>query len=458
MNEPVDMLNTLKQAVELSPDNLPLREHYAQMLMRAGRFAEAASEYRHALAAAPDSRSLKIGLAKAFCCLRKYGEGLVIIESLLGGDAPDPEALMVGVDLHVAAGDKAQAQRLYRRAVAIDPSRFNLGIEDTLGPTPVRRDVAIPDKTTPEETAQAFELQRLMCASAARQAAAQETTQTTFADVGGMEAVKQQIRLKIIYPLTKPELYKAYGKSAGGGILLYGPPGCGKTLLAKATAGEVRSHFIAVGINDILNMYIGQSEHNLHHRFEEARSHKPSVLFFDEVDALGASRSEMRADSGRMMINQFLSEMDGIQSANDGVLILAATNAPWHVDPAFRRPGRFDRIIFVPPPDAAARLSIFQILLRGKPVEDIDYAALVRHSEHFSGADLEGAINTAVERKLEQVMQDGVPKPLTTQDIVDGLRQGGATTKEWLRTACNYVTYANDDGLYDAIGNYLKER
>src|SRR5439155_12031124 len=193
-----------------------------------------------------------------------------------------------------------------------------------------------------------------------------------FQDVGGMGHVKEEIRMKIIHPLTHPELYKAYGKAIGGGILMYGPPGCGKTHLARATAGEVHAGFIAVGINDVLEMWIGQSERNLHETFERARAHKPCVLFFDEVDALGASRSDLRHSTGRQLINQFLAELDGVQSSNDGVLILAATNAPWHLDAAFRRPGRFDRIVFVPPPDAPARAAILRILLKGKPVQTPD--------------------------------------------------------------------------------------
>ena len=147
-----------------------------------------------------------------------------------------------------------------------------------------------------------------------------ERPKITFKDVGGMEALKDEIRMKIIHPLTHPELYKAYGKAIGGGILMYGPPGCGKTHLARATAGEIKAGFIAVGINDVLDMWIGNSERNLHELFEQARGNKPCVLFFDEVDALGASRSDMRHGGGRHLINQFLAELDGVEATNEGVL------------------------------------------------------------------------------------------------------------------------------------------
>src|SRR5207248_5444202 len=139
-----------------------------------------------------------------------------------------------------------------------------------------------------------------------------------------MEGLKDEIRLKIIHPLANAELYRAYGKAVGGGLLMYGPPGCGKTHLARATAGEVKAGFLAVGINDILDMWLGQSERNLHELFEQARRSAPCVLFFDEVDALAASRSDMKGGAGRQVVNQFLAETDGVQSRNDGVLVLAA--------------------------------------------------------------------------------------------------------------------------------------
>jgi SpoVK/Ycf46/Vps4 family AAA+-type ATPase len=283
-----------------------------------------------------------------------------------------------------------------------------------------------------------------------------ERPKITFAEVGGMEKVKEEIRLKIIHPLTHPELYKAYGKPIGGGILMYGPPGCGKTYLARATAGEIKAAFISVGINDVLDMWIGNSERNLHSLFEQARDHKPCVLFFDEVDALGASRSDMRQHAGRQLINQFLSEMDGVKASNEGVLILAATNAPWHLDSAFRRPGRFDRVLFVPPPDTAARAGILRLQCKGKPVEEIDYDHLGKKTENFSGADLKAVVDVAIERKLQEALKAGVPKPLTTKDLAAAAGTLKPTTKEWFATARNYALYSNQGGIYDDILQYLK--
>jgi SpoVK/Ycf46/Vps4 family AAA+-type ATPase len=278
----------------------------------------------------------------------------------------------------------------------------------------------------------------------------------TFKEVGGMEPLKDEIRMKIIHPLAHADLYKAYGKPIGGGILLYGPPGCGKTHLARATAGEISVGFLAVGIHDVLEMWIGNSERNLHEIFEQARRNKPCVLFFDEIDALAASRADMRTGGARQLINQFLSETDGVQNSNEGVLILAATNAPWHLDPAFRRPGRFDRILFVPPPDHAARAAILRIHCQGKPVQDIDYDHLAKKTDQFSGADLKAVLDVAVEQKLREAMKDGLPRPLSTRDLSSAAATVRPSTREWFATARNYAMYSNQGGIYDDILRYMK--
>jgi SpoVK/Ycf46/Vps4 family AAA+-type ATPase len=278
----------------------------------------------------------------------------------------------------------------------------------------------------------------------------------TFADVGGMMDVKDEIALKIIQPLLHPELYKAYGKKIGGGILLYGPPGCGKTHIARATAGEIKATFISVAIKDILDMWVGKSERNMHRVFEVARQNKPCVVFIDEVDALGASRAHMRHSGNSHVINQFLTEMDGIDADNEGVLVIGATNMPWHVDPAFRRPGRFDRTIFVPPPDEEGREAILRILLKDKPTTALDLHAVARRTGHCSGADLKAVVDLAIEEKLRASMRTGVPEPIGQKDLLNAAAKHKPTTRDWFATARNYALYANESGLYDEILKYLK--
>jgi len=203
-------------------------------------------------------------------------------------------------------------------------------------------------------------------------------------------------------------------------------------------------------------MWLGNSEKQLASYFDLARERKPCVLFFDEVDALGAKRSDMKQSAGRNVINQFLSELDGIHANNDGVLIIGATNVPWHLDTAFRRPGRFDRIIFVPPPDAAGREAILKLKLEGKPLGQIDFAKIAKKAKDFSGADLNAVVDIAIEGILEEAIKTGTPRPIGTKDLLRGVDAHKASTGEWFTTAKNYAMFANKGGLYDDILKYLK--
>jgi transitional endoplasmic reticulum ATPase len=283
---------------------------------------------------------------------------------------------------------------------------------------------------------------------------ATERTEVTFADIGGLDAVKQQIRRKIITPFEKPGLFQAFRKRAGGGVLMYGPPGCGKTMLARATAGEVSARFFSVAITDVLNKWIGESERRLAAIFEQARAATPAVLFFDEIEAL-TSRNRGNADPGAALVSAFLNEMDGFSKRSEGLLILAATNTPWAVDAAFRRPGRFDRTLFVPPPDAASRRAIVESLLEGRPLAPgLDAGFIVESTSGFSGADLSGLIEIAVELAIDESSEEQIT-PVSRRHLEAARAEARATTIEWLSNARNYVKYANEGGFYDEVKAFL---
>jgi len=430
-----EIIKNLLDALSVSPENIPLRMQVAAMMMNEQLYVEAASQYQEILSRSYGNNKAQLGLAASYYYQKKYSAAIIIYEQQQSELSKEEKVLFI--KSLIKENSIKQAIDIYQQLLASDPGFADEEIDSHLRLTSTS---AIDDDFFPDEDSSYF----------------MEKPDLKFADVGGMKRVKDEIAIKIIEPLKNPDLYKAFGKKIGGGILLYGPPGCGKTFIAKATAGEINAKFINIGLHDILDMWIGNSEKNLHEIFEMARRNTPCVLFFDEVDAMGASRSDLKQSAMRHVINQFLAEMDGVDSNNEGVLILAATNAPWSVDPAFRRPGRFDRIIFVEPPDETAREEMLRSMLQGKPVAEIDAKKIAAGSADYSGADLKAVIDIAIEDKLRESMSKGSIQPLNTKDLLKAVKQHRPTTTEWFSSARNYALYANESGLYDDILRYLK--
>jgi len=227
-------------------------------------------------------------------------------------------------------------------------------------------------------------------------------------------------------------------------------------MLARAVATECNAEFISVGISDVLNMWIGESERQLAALFDKARHSRPCVLFFDEIDALAYARSKANSEHTRQVVNEFLAQLDGFGADNQGVLILAATNMPWDVDSAMKRPGRFSRSVFVPPPDIEARQKIIELKLTGVPHENIDSRAIASATPHFSGADVDGLVELAKDFVLEEYVSQGSERPIRQHDVERAARDMHASTLDWLRTARNLVKYAGADASYGDVERYLK--
>ncbi|AIZ41126.1 ATP-binding protein [Cellulophaga baltica] len=432
------MLESLLEALKFSPNNVALKLQIAKLYAQNGDYTNCEKQLYECIDLDSTHKDAKYELANCFYKQGKTSAAEVLLEEITK-NSNNIKYLELLCYCQLKQDNYNDAQDTYKDILTIDHSYINEDFDRKLKITTTSSFDDDDDDDFADEDAISF----------------MKKPEVSFKDIGGMHNVKKEISLKIIKPLEHKDLYKAYGKKIGGGILLYGPPGCGKTHLARATAGEINANFINVGINDILDMWIGSSERNLHEIFETARENTPCVIFIDEIDALGANRNDMNKNSGRTVINQFLAELDGIDADNDGILVIGATNAPWYLDPAFRRPGRFDRIIFVSPPDTEAREEIFTIQLKDKPIETIDYSSLAKVTKEFSGADIKATIDVAIESKLEEAFKDGIPKPLSTKDILKAAKKMKATTKEWFSSAKNYALYSNDGGLYDEILTYL---
>jgi SpoVK/Ycf46/Vps4 family AAA+-type ATPase len=278
----------------------------------------------------------------------------------------------------------------------------------------------------------------------------------TFKDVAGLESVKQSLTRSFLMPLRNPEIHEKFGKKVFGGLLLYGPPGCGKTYIARALAGEIGARFINISLIDVLDMWYGETEKKIHEIFESARCMAPSLVFFDEVDAIGHKRSQVRG-AGHTTVNALLGEMDGFQGATEGVFFLAATNHPWDVDAALRRPGRFDSMVFVPPPDEPARLFLLEMRLRTRPlVQNIQLDRIVRRTDGFSGSDILALIERATELAIERSLDEGQTVPIDEDLLLIALNLVKPSTRPWLELSRNYALYANEGGTFDDLHAYLK--
>ncbi|MEU3504644.1 ATP-binding protein [Streptomyces hundungensis] len=421
MSDVSPLIQSLRTAVEAAPGDVPLRLHLAGLLLDAGRQDDAVMQVAVALQHAPGDSQAKALMTRA-------------MSAPSAADAPPSEPV--------------PAPAPPPTEPAPDPA-FNWGaaadqVKDVLPPRFVEQPLATDGSGDPED-ASAWEVD---APGAVR-----------LADVGGMQEVKDRLEAAFLAPLRNPELRKLYGKSLRGGLLLYGPPGCGKTFVARAVAGELGASFLSVSVNDVLDKWVGNSERNMHELFETARRQAPCVMFLDELDALGGKRSRTQSAGMRNTVNQLLTELDGINaSENEGVFVLAATNVPWDVDIALRRPGRFDRTLLVLPPDAPARETILRYHLRERPIEKVDLGKLVKLTDGLSGADLAHLCESAAETALLDSVRTGVIRMIGMKDLLDAAKQTVPSTEPWFAAARNVAMYANDGGMYDDLVAYLKKR
>ena len=448
-------LEALKSALAATPRNVPLLIIVAKIHEDRFELAEARACFDRALIEEPGHVEAHLGIARLLDLSGKSSEAAVRLESLCEKQPKFAPAWMLRARIALDEGDATSARTYYDTAVDLDRSLADDELLQSILRAGGNKRITMTSAGTSQEENEADDdcpLEGLDAASA-RDLGIEFRVKADmkFEDVGGMEKVKDDIRMKIIHPIKNAALFASYGKKAGGGVLLYGPPGCGKTLMARATAGEINATFFCVGIHQVLDMYIGESEQKLHKIFELARKSAPAVLFFDETDALAADRRDMRQSAGRNLINQFLSELDGAQSNNDGLLILGATNAPWHLDGAFLRPGRFDRVIFVPPPDLGARAEIAKIHAKGKPLIDFDPADLAKRTDGFSGADIRAVFEQATEAALSEAMRKGALVPVSGKMLAKAAKEVKPSTRMWFESAKNHALYANQSGFYDDV-------
>ncbi len=272
-----------------------------------------------------------------------------------------------------------------------------------------------------------------------------------FKNIAGMQSLKEEIRMKIIEPLLHPELYEYFDQKTGGGILMYGPPGCGKSFIAEATAGEAGVTFFHVKASDLKSKWLGESEKNIASLFEAARPNQPCIIFFDEFEALGGERTRTDEHT-RNLVSQLLTEMDGVGNKDKQILLLAATNEPWSIDVALRREGRFGTSIFIPQPDLNTRKEILKLMLEKKPLDksvSIENLALI--TEHYSGADLKALVNKATENVLRECIKTNKKRNITNSDFKEALLKITPTTYLWYKHAIDSIRKTGTEHFFRDI-------
>jgi SpoVK/Ycf46/Vps4 family AAA+-type ATPase len=436
------IISAMVSAVEKEPQNIPLRLHLVSLLLEDSQFAPALMHCQTVLGQEPTNLE---ALEKAAQAAEKSGEAekaaayRLLFQALSGKPAVDSRQVQTPSE---EVNDKDIELEEKLKSFADDEWADVLSGEIVPERVAQVEGSDAPDLSDPDDKNSPFEI---------------ETPDLKLSDVAGMDLVKRRLNLAFLAPLKNPEMMKLYGKSLRGGLLLYGAPGCGKTFIARAVAGELGARFISIGLSDVLDMWIGSSERNIHEIFARARRKAPCVVFFDEIDALGRKRSLTR-HSGHGAINQLLSELDGVNQNNDGVFVLAATNHPWDVDTALRRPGRFDRTLLVLPPDQLARETVLNLNLKGRPVDgSVDVPAIAKQTNEFSGADLAHLVETAAEFAMEDSIMSGKVRSITQNDFKRALREIRQSTRPWFDVARNYAMFANEGGVYDDLLEYLKD-
>ena len=263
-----------------------------------------------------------------------------------------------------------------------------------------------------------------------------EKPKLRFDDVAGLDQVKEDIRLKMIYPFEHPELAEKFGIRPGGGVLLYGPPGTGKTMLAKATAGEIDATFFRISAADVLSKWVGEAEQNLKKLFEAAAAETRAIIFIDEIESLIPARRDEGSSVMQRVVPQILQGMEGFDEKDvSPILFMGATNVPWQLDPAVLRPGRFDEKVYIPLPDLPARRKMLDIYLSKRPLaDDIDLDALAKKLEGFSGADIKYLCDRAAVIPFLRSVASGQEGDITNETIADAVAEvRPSVTAEMLR-------------------------
>ena len=452
-------LNALREAIAESPDNVPLLLLHAHSCMEELSLGEARSGFEKVLRLRPDNAEAKLGIARLLFLDGRTSEAVVRVQSLISESPGFAPAHLFLSRLFLGEEDHEGALKHYREATSTNKSMADPALERALAGASrdrrkarggagdrvraraarggldeegLRDDMQVEDEEMPSFFDELDgDVERYGVAGGFLM---EDFVRPigSFNLIGGLEEIKEELRLRIVHPLDRPELFRAYGKGAGGSLLLYGPPGCGKTLVSRALANETPTPFFEVGLPHVLEMYLGEGERNLHQIFQLARAHAPSVIFIDDLDSLNARTDvDNKTGTDRSLMQQLMEEMDRESAAPSGILVVGVSSAPWKLGDAVSRPGRFERKLLVPLPDQSTRKAIFAILAEDKPIIDLDLNYLASKTEGFSGAELKAIFDMATDEALALAVKEDRIVPLTMAMCMQCARRLRPAASHW---------------------------
>ncbi|MGC8547986.1 MAG: AAA family ATPase [Candidatus Micrarchaeia archaeon] len=409
-------------------------------LFEQNRFEEAIDLYTQAIKLDPVYSSAYFNRALSYALINRYDNAQLDAEKVMELEPDSYDAPYVMGLIKEYQGNYEEAKEWYTKSLKLNPNyqqakvrleQLNSKINSTSAAPQAQMQVTSGSEPTNVKPAE--EENETVVEEGQIKKVRWYKSNITFKDVVGLEKQKELIYENIILAIRKPELLRAYGKKLGLGVLFYGPPGNGKTFIVNAIAGETQSNVIVVRIHEIVDMYAGNTEKNLHAVFEQARQHTPCILFFDEIDALG-----MKRDSGgeqmsymRMAVNAFLTEMDGVEKNPEGIFVIGATNQPWDMDPALKRSGRFGERIYFPPPNYKARKAAFKYNTRNMPLGRISFGRLARATMGFSQADIADVCDKAALIPAVEEDKTGRKRKVMMKDFLRMIKEHGSTLDEW---------------------------
>jgi SpoVK/Ycf46/Vps4 family AAA+-type ATPase len=439
----VDAWLYIQKALELGVSEPNTLHLFASICANWNEYGKALDLYNRVIDLVPGDTFIRFERTRTYHALGKYDQELKEYAVCLERDPKNTDVLIARAKMYKDSRRYEEAVKDLKTALKIKHDEYAQLLLDSIeGATVQRR----------------FRQTRI------GEKAVKEIPLVTFSDVIGLEKAKRALSRAIIYPRMHPELSKKYGVKGGGGVLLFGPPGCGKTFMAKAIAGEAKAHFMPVQPTDVLDQYVGNSEKNLHNIFVEARKNAPTTVFIDEIDCLGDSRLENRHGNEVMrgVVDTFLAEMDGVASQNTDVLVIGATNIPWYVDSALKRPGRFGTQIYVAPPNEAERAQLFQLYLKDRPVEEgIDFAELAKKTAWRASADIAAICDTAIKDAWEAEITSGTEGKVSMDMLLKVTASEKGSLAEWFEQASQAMDKWGNRHLYPELAadieRYKKE-